>query len=341
MVTKKNTIRIFGLLLLMIGIGYIYKVTFKESTSFIPFVDISSKESTNLNIFGSSNPLNQGNGIIFLETMDVLTPTHLVTCAVESAARVYPDRPVVLFMKGLVNVTLEDDQKKVRARFPALSSFENVYIFALKMEEIFKDTPLLSWYLKVDPKSERYWSHVSADGCRLALIWKYGGMYMDTDIISFKAVPVTNFLAAESSTYSSNGALGFSPHHDFIWKCMEDFVRNYKGEVWGQQGPLLLTRILAQFCSQHNFKALEDLMCGNITFLNPVRFYKLQPAVWRTFFEVWKVLPDFNDSYGSHFWNYMNHVNVKQFVIPGSNTLTEHLYKEFCPNTYETLKTKI
>ncbi|XP_053567372.1 alpha-1,4-N-acetylglucosaminyltransferase-like [Bombina bombina] len=338
MVTKTNTICIFGLLLLMISISYIYKVTLKERNT--SFVDIFSKGSTNLNMLGSSNPLNQGNGIIFLETMDVLTPTHLVTCAVESAARVYPDRPVILFMKGLANVTSEDDLKKVQARFPALSSFNNVYIFPLKIEEIFKDTPLFSWYLKVNTSMERYWTHVLADGCRLALIWKYGGMYFDTDIVSIQPVPVVNFLAAESSKYSSNGALGFSPHHEFIWKCMEDFVRNYKGEVWGQQGPLLLTRILEQICLQHSFMALEDIMCGNITFMNPVRFYSVSGNNWRTFYEVWKPVPIFNNSYGSHFWNYMNHEKAAKVVIPGSNTLAEYLYKHYCPNNYEVLKSK-
>ncbi|XP_053565749.1 alpha-1,4-N-acetylglucosaminyltransferase-like [Bombina bombina] len=355
-----NSLKIPALLILLLLFAIIYYLFYQQNNILGIYFRYPGNKSYNLNniknqaddnIFQETtaslgisptnykNILSQGNVIIFLETTNKLEPAHLVLCAVESAARVYPNRSVILFMKGLSTLKSEDENS-LRNRFPTLSSFNNVYIFPLLTEEVFKDTPLLPWYLKVNTSMEKYWTHVLADGCRLALIWKYGGMYFDTDIVSIQPIPVVNFLAAESSKYSSNGALGFSPHHEFIWKCMEDFVRNYKGEVWGQQGPLLLTRILEQICLQHSFMALEDIMCGNITFMNPVRFYSVSGNNWRTFYEVWKPVPIFNNSYGSHFWNYMNHEKAAKVVIPGSNTLAEYLYKQYCPDNYEVLKMK-
>ncbi|KAM4650715.1 alpha-1,4-N-acetylglucosaminyltransferase-like [Discoglossus pictus] len=265
-----------------------------------------------------------------------MEPPHLVLCAIESAARIYPDRPVAFFMKGLKNISTEEEENRILNTFPTLSNLSNVYLFPLAMEEVFKDTPLLPWYLKVNPSKEHFWTHVSSDGSRLALIWKYGGIYMDTDIISIKPITIKNFLVAESVPYSSNGAFGFSPKHDFPWICMVDFVKNYRGAAWGHQGPRLFTRILKSICSLQGYTAVEDIICRNFTYMNPKRFYPIISTAWQSYYRVWDKAPTFNESYSLHLWNFMN--SVKKTVIPGSNTLVDNLYKQYCPDTYESLK---
>lgn len=90
----------------------------------------------------------QGRSIIFMETTDRMQPPPLVICSVESAARIYPNRPVIFFMKGLDNKTVED----FKFSFPALSflsAMKNVFFFPLQMASLFQDTPLLPWYLQV------------------------------------------------------------------------------------------------------------------------------------------------------------------------------------------------
>ncbi|KAM5164057.1 alpha-1,4-N-acetylglucosaminyltransferase-like [Mantella aurantiaca] len=262
-----------------------------------------------------------------------MQPPSLVLCAIESAAHVYKDRPVAYFMKGL-NETNSDKAKK--KYFPKFISSNNIYIFPLKFNEVFAGTPLLSWYNKVDPTREIYWTHVSADGCRLALIWKYGGIYMDTDIISIRPIPHQHFLAAESNQCSSNGVFGFPSHHNFTMKSMEDFVLNYRGAVWGYQGPSLFTRILKTICNIPIFNGEADIACGNITFLHPKHFYPIPYPQWKRYYEVWTKTPNFDISYGLHLWNYMNRIERKA-MVPGSNSLVEHLYKQYCPSTYQNL----
>ncbi|XP_053565751.1 alpha-1,4-N-acetylglucosaminyltransferase-like [Bombina bombina] len=328
-----NSIKMFGFIFLMSVFGFIYRSHYQKN--FHSFIK---------NVFNASTPkpisprdiLSQGNGIIFIETTDRMEPPPLVLCAIESAARVYNDRPVAFFMKGLRNIGTQEDEDRAKHNFTALSSFENVFIFPLKMEEVFKDTPLLPWYLKANPKAEQHWIHVSSDGCRLALIWKYGGIYLDTDVISIRQIPNKNFLAAQSSQYSSNGVFGLSIGHNFSWKSMKNFVQNYNGAIWGHQGPDLFTRVLKEFCTIPTFKSMEDVMCGNISFLNPQRFYPIPYPSWRLYYSVWEKLPTFNDSHALHLWNYMN--KEKRTVIPGSNTLVDHLYQQYCPNTYESIK---
>ncbi|XP_063297728.1 alpha-1,4-N-acetylglucosaminyltransferase-like [Pelobates fuscus] len=187
----------------------------------------------------------------------------------------------------------------------------------------------------INPKRESHWIHVSADGTRLALIWKYGGIYMDTDIISIRPIPVERFMAVESFAYSSNGVVGLSQHHKFTWLSMENFVQNYDGGRWGHQGPQLFTRVLKQFCNISEFSILGDTMCRNITLLNPQRFYPISYPSWRLYYQVWENLPTFNDSYALHLWNYMN--SEHRTMTTGSNTLVEHLFQQFCPSTYGAL----
>ncbi|XP_040204658.1 alpha-1,4-N-acetylglucosaminyltransferase-like [Rana temporaria] len=321
-------LRILIFVLFLTAVSYIYRFTLKKSTMRYLYLTgneikvlsgklISSQENGNgllktttegMKTQASSshlNPVNvlRDNGIIFVEVTDRMKPLSLALCAIESAARVYKDRPVAYFMKGLNGTNSETVKMKY---FPTLMPHNNVYFFPLKMEEVLAETPLLSWYQKIDPSREKFWIHVSSDAMRLALIWKYGGIWMDSDIISRQQIPHQNFLAAESNQRSSNGVFGFPSHHDFIWRSMEDFTSKYNSEIWGYQGPWLFTRILNTFCSIPPFKSVEDVMCGNITFLNPQRFYPVFYTDWQRYFEVWTKEPTFNDSYALHLWNHFN-----------------------------------
>ncbi|XP_075122892.1 alpha-1,4-N-acetylglucosaminyltransferase-like [Leptodactylus fuscus] len=349
--------RIFQFILLLIVSGILYKIIYQRSNdSYFLYIfrkgpgqnslshnlpvsqeknahtSQNAKEHRKSNGKRPEDILNHEDGIIFLETTDTMQPQALVLCAIESAARVYHDRPVAFFMKGLSQVDSED-KAKTRNYFPTLSSLDNIYIFPLIMEEVFNNTPFFAWYKQINPKQEKYWIHIIADSCRLALIWKYGGMYMDTDIISIQSVPYENFVAAQNHDTFSNGVFGFSSQHNFTWKCMENFVKNYNGDIWGFQGPFLFTRVLKESCGFEKLEGPEDTNCGNISVLNPQRFYAIGYGGWEKFYTVWDNFPTFSQSYAIHLWNYMNFVQQKT-MVPGSNTLVEHLYKKYCPFTY-------
>ncbi|MEE6500866.1 hypothetical protein FKM82_003962 [Ascaphus truei] len=92
-----------------------------------------------------------------METTDRMELPSLVLCALESAARVYHDRPVAFFMKGLTNISSQDDMNRIRQSFPTLSSFNNVYFFPLRMQDLFNNTPLHPWYMKIDHKILQPW----------------------------------------------------------------------------------------------------------------------------------------------------------------------------------------
>ncbi|CAI9623267.1 unnamed protein product [Staurois parvus] len=282
--------------------------------------------------FSAKTILRAGNGILFMETTDRMDPPSLVLCAIESAARVYPDRPVAFFMKGLEDITTEEDEKRARQQFPTLSSYSNVYLFPLRMDQLFNNTPLKPWFDKVNPEREIYWTHVSSDACRFAMMWKYGGIYMDADVISLRPIPQDHFVAAESSTDTGSSVFGLSSHYQLAWQFMENFVENYRGEIWGHQGPGVFTRVMKNLCDMPVFKSTDDAMCSNISYFHPQRFYPILYSSWRRYFDVWENLPIFNYSYGLHLWNFMN--KEDKSMEPGSNTLVEHLYQKHCPTAY-------
>ncbi|XP_044522617.1 alpha-1,4-N-acetylglucosaminyltransferase [Gracilinanus agilis] len=281
------------------------------------------------------NIFKHGRNIVFLETTDRLEPSPLVSCAIESAARIYPERPIIFLMKGLDNNSIHLPLNATYSAFSLLSAIKNVFLFPLDMETLLKETPLFSWYTRVNSSAEKNWVHISSDACRLAFIWRYGGIYMDTDIISIRSIPEDNFLAAQASKFSSNGIFGFHHHHPFIWQCMENFIEHYNGDIWGHQGPDLMTRMLKLWCNLTDFQELRDLRCPYFSFLHPQRFYPISYPNWKLYYQVWDVEPSFNDSYALHLWNYMNH--EKKAVIGGSNTLAENLYRKYCPITYKNL----
>uniref|UniRef100_K7FH36 Alpha-1,4-N-acetylglucosaminyltransferase-like n=1 Tax=Pelodiscus sinensis TaxID=13735 RepID=K7FH36_PELSI len=316
-----------------LGITFLFVLAFVYKRSRPPGCLFSCERSPE-HFLMEADDVSQKSGIIFVEATDRLLIPPLVSCSVESAARAYPDRPVLFFVKGMKNNTWRDSVSTSPA-FTLLSAMENVFLLPFEMETVFQDTPLLPWYHKVNPAQERYWLHVSSDASRLALIWKYGGIYMDTDVISIRPISLENFLTAEDFQFAGSAIFGFSRHHKFIWDCMEDFVQNYRGEIWGHQGPRLLTRMLKALCPVTNFHNVEDINCQNISYLHPQRFYPIPCGEWNRYFQVWEKSPEFNNSYSMHVWNYMNREHKP--VVAGSNTLLENLYKTYCPTTYKAL----
>ncbi|XP_072896785.1 alpha-1,4-N-acetylglucosaminyltransferase-like isoform X2 [Hemitrygon akajei] len=283
--------------------------------------------------------LYQNPGIMFVESTDNVEPTPLMVCSVESAALRNPDKPIYYFMKGFSGNLSQYPQPEYKG-IPLLSSVRNVTILPLNVTELFEDTPLKSWYQKVNPQKERFWTHVLADGCRLALIWKYGGIYLDTDIISLRSMPFDNFTCPQSPNVFSNGAMGFyQKHHTFLWNCMEDFVAHYIGHVWGQQGPQLITRVLKRWCNTTELATFIGKECNGISIWISKRFYPVPYLAWQKYFAPWKkehIERVFSDTYGAHVWNFMNK-HKKRKVAAGSGSLMEHFFQLHCPNTYKNL----
>ncbi|XP_067850870.1 lactosylceramide 4-alpha-galactosyltransferase-like [Heptranchias perlo] len=278
-------------------------------------------------------------GLMFVDSTDKVELSPLSVCSVESAARANPEKPIYYFIRGF-NGNLSDypDQYMI---FQTLQSMKNVILLPLKLKTLFENTPLDDWYQKVDPDLETYWIHVLSDACRLALLWKYGGIYLDTDIISLKPLRFTNFICAQQENLANGAALGLSRHHNFTQDCMEDYVKNYEGTIWGQQGPLLMSRVLRRWCKTEDLDEFIDAKCKDISYLPSKFFYPIPYTDWEKYFEHWtldNIKATFSDTYGAHIWNFLSS-GKQDNMNDGSRGLLEYFFREYCPRTYNTFYT--
>jgi hypothetical protein len=148
--------------------------------------------------------------------------TEKQLCAIESAAhnnvnaRVY----ILALVANFNNTDL-------------FERYKNLYHIRLNPKELFKETPLQSWWERgILYKSNIVKIHLS-DAGRLAILWKYGGFYSDLDTIAVRNwSPLLRFSGTgylwESRDSMGNGFLRFQAGHSFLYECMKEFNTSYR-----------------------------------------------------------------------------------------------------------------
>ncbi|KAG2262361.1 hypothetical protein Bca52824_069440 [Brassica carinata] len=148
---------------------------------------------------------------------------------------------------------------------------------------------------------------------RLAYLYKYGGVYLDTDMILLKSFKgLNNMIGAQTLdpsytnwTRLNNAVLIFDKNHPLLLKFIEEFAQTFNGNVWGYNGPYLVSRVA---------KAVEGSSEYNFTVMRPSAFYPVNWIEIEKFFKVpktekeskWvnvKLLQMQSRSYGLHLWN--------------------------------------
>ncbi|XP_063212932.1 lactosylceramide 4-alpha-galactosyltransferase-like isoform X1 [Chroicocephalus ridibundus] len=282
----------------------------------------------------AGGPPHSPGDVFFVETSERTNPSYLFTCSVESAARMHPGTRVMVLMKGLANGNASLPNHWA---FSLLRCFPNVEIQPLDLPELFSGTPLAKWYLQSYHRWEPYFLPVLSDACRITIMWKFGGIYLDTDFIVLKNLKnLTNALGIEDQNVLNGAFLSFTPKHEFMELCMQDFVDNYNGWIWAHQGPQLLTRVFKKWCSIKNIQ--NNMSCKGVRALSPEAVYPIRWEDWKKLFEtissseLHKLL---KNTYAVHVWNKLSHGTRLEIT---SQALLAQLYSQFCPATYAKMK---
>ncbi|KAL9673653.1 hypothetical protein QQ045_029914 [Rhodiola kirilowii] len=192
---------------------------------------------------------------------------------------------------------------KVRAMSPDLNS-------------LFKNTPAEAWFegMKTGEKDpgEIPLPQNLSNLIRLALLYKYGGIYLDTDFIILKDLSkLRNSIGAQSTdklgnwTRLNNAVLVFDKAHPILHEFIDEFARTFDGNKWGHNGPYLVSRVISK---QPNTKDYD------LTIMTPMAFYPVDWTRIRRFFERpldrvssrWveaKLKQLGGGTYGIHLWN--------------------------------------
>lgn len=139
-----------------------------------------------------------------------------------------------------------------------------------------KNTPAEGWLedLKSGRKDPGYiplFNNLS-NLVRLAMLYKYGGVYLDTDFIILKDISgLRNAVGAQSMDSSTrawtrlNGAaMIFDINHPILLDFLHEFATTFNGNKWGFNGPYLVSRVIERVGNTPGY---------NITVLPPKSFY--------------------------------------------------------------------
>ncbi|PKA60413.1 Uncharacterized protein AXF42_Ash008473 [Apostasia shenzhenica] len=111
---------------------------------------------------------------------------------------------------------------------------------------------------------------------RLAVLYKYGGVYLDTDVLVMKSFSgLQNAIGAQSvdpvtGNWSrlNNAVMVFDEMHPLVHEFIQEFALTFDGNKWGHNGPYLVSRVVTRVTGRMGFQ---------FNVLPPEAFY---PANW-------------------------------------------------------------
>ncbi|KAJ9168563.1 hypothetical protein P3X46_020068 [Hevea brasiliensis] len=125
------------------------------------------------------------------------------------------------------------------------------------LDELLKDTPTHVfadvWY---EWKGTKFYPTHYSELIRLAALYKYGGIYLDSDIIVLNPFPALNNtvgLEDQLAGSSLNGAvMAFRKNSLFIMECLKEFYATYDDTQLRWNGADLLTRVARRFLKKED-----------------------------------------------------------------------------------------
>ncbi|KAI3838194.1 hypothetical protein MKW92_019350 [Papaver armeniacum] len=147
---------------------------------------------------------------------------------------------------------------------------------------IFKNTFAEAWFDRlrkgsVDPGEVSLGQNIS-NLLRLAILYKFGGIYIDTDVLVLKNLSkLRNTIGAQTMDLETrnwsrlnNAVLIFDKKHPLLEKFIEEFALTFNGNRWGHNGPYLVSRVVSKLDA-------NSIPGFNYTVLPPLAFY---PVDW-------------------------------------------------------------
>uniref|UniRef100_A0A1E1X6T4 Putative secreted protein n=1 Tax=Amblyomma aureolatum TaxID=187763 RepID=A0A1E1X6T4_9ACAR len=287
-----------------------------------------SSEDNRKDLERRAAPNESEKNFFFLETAGASCISDRAACAIESAALRNPDYTVWL----LTILDMRD------CRFlENLLYLPNFKFLNIELNAVVKDSVLVHWYVKDDWTRSPFRINHLSDALRLLILWKYGGVYADMDVLTLRSFgKLRNVLAREHFPDVGNSVMVFERKHPFLLRCLEEFSWTYKSHKWAHNGPRLLERVLAWFCPRNLLGKVPLVECSGVTVLPSTAFYPVSYLEWQKTFvrnATVGVMRATTDSYALHLWNsYSRSAKVQR------GSAYDILRKALCPKTYGLLR---
>lgn len=194
--------------------------------------------------------------------------------AVESLFKSHPDACLVIVSDSM------DSPEGNQILRPFLDIGFNVMALSPDYDFLFKNTHAEAWFSRLrkghmNPGEVSLGQNLS-NLIRLALLYKFGGIYIDTDIIILKSFSkLRNVIGAQTVDHETgnwsrlnNAVLIFDQNHPLLFKFIQEFALTFDGNKWGHNGPYLVSRVVSRVSGRPGF---------NFTILPPSAYY---PVDW-------------------------------------------------------------
>lgn len=225
----------------------------------------------------------------------------------------------------------------------ALLSYHNVNILKLDFHEFVIDTPaekcIQQLYESLFPVEH------TSDIFRLLLLWRYGGFYLDSDMIVLQPVDKlgTNFACVDGENgIVANAFLNFDRRDGkrLAQIFLRNQIENYVADEWGANGPIMLTRVLSNLCQTNSTNEMLSMPnCDGFRvvrkkFCYPISANHHEKIFNETFTE--ELLTKISSkSVTVHIWNAL----TKQFKTrPSDRNFYTTLAKTYCPKVFHTIE---
>ncbi|XP_062004589.1 uncharacterized protein LOC133721861 [Rosa rugosa] len=231
--------------------------------------------------------------------------------SMESVFRAHPRGCLMILSRTM------DSRRGYRLLKPLQDRGFKVHAVTPDLSFLFKNTPAEAWFAEMktgnrDPGEIPLAQNLS-NLLRLAVLYKYGGVYLDTDFIVMKSFSgLRNSIGAQSMdavsknwTRLNNAVLVFDMNHPLLRKFIKEFALTFDGNKWGHNGPYLVSRVVQRVQNRPGY---------NFTVLPPMAFY---PVDWTRIGGLFKkpknhadtkwinakLLQLSEETYGVHLWN--------------------------------------
>jgi len=166
-----------------------------------------------------------------------------------------------------------------------LRSYKNIYFVHFNEQDIYFGTSLIRLNKTKRKQFIHYFSisHMS-DLLRTALLYKYGGIYFDLDVIPIKNFEqFTNTVALESNDGVNVAVLVFEKKHLVLDLQMDIQLKSIENQFnalcWNCLGPLALTNALKNVCNEHKLYIHKKDKCQFIDIQPSFVFYPIKYQV--------------------------------------------------------------
>lgn len=229
------------------------------------------------------------------------------------------------------------DRLLITPQITAILSYENVHFNSIDLEEFSTGTPLENFMMSGRLHSSIFAVSHTSDALRLLVLWRYGGTYLDTDMIvrqKLDSIP-SNYACHEVAEGINGAILNLSDDEDgrqLAETFMINMIENFNGTVWGSNGPLLMTRVLQDLCKTNSTKEMIAMKsCEGFHVLPKQLCYAVNGLSWPKLFNETSAewaMKKVENSLVVHFWN---NLSRKTPLSVNSTAAYIQLAKLHCP----------